>query len=67
MNAQMVSGRALNVITNALASKGPYGASRTPLEVLIIKGCGIKTFYEIVELMQRNGYWQDYDERGRPR
>lgn len=60
MKAETIPGRALNVITNALAS-------HTPLEVLMLKGCGQKTFLEIVSLMQRNGYWLQYDERGCPR
>lgn len=60
MNAEIVSGRALNVITNALAS-------HTPLEIYLLKGCGSQTFLEIVSLMQRNGYWLQFDERGCPR
>ena len=60
VNAQPVSGRALNVITRALAE-------RKPLEILMLKGCGRKTFLEIVALMQSNGYWSEYDKHGIPK
>jgi hypothetical protein len=59
MKAEKISGRTLNVLTSALSRY-------TPLEILVLKGCGRQTFHEIVGLMQSNGSWQEYDAKGIP-